>query len=142
MRMIQTGLLLAGLVLATSMPAAAQSADDAFGVWLHPENGSHIRVAKCSGGKLCATVIKPSEPGKTDVNNPDPALQDRKIKGLTLMSGAEKSGETTWSGQLYNPNDGQVYQGTITVVSQDKMKLEGCVLGGIICQGPTWTRIQ
>jgi len=141
MKSIQSGLLAATLFAMLSGHGWAQSAEDAFGVWEHPENGSHIRISRCNGG-LCAKIVKVRDPSRTDVNNPDAAKRDRKIKGLTIMQGAKKTGDATWSGKLYNTQDGQVYSGTITVLSENRLKLQGCVLGGLICQGPTWTRIR
>ena len=134
------------LVLATyaglaSGPASAQSADDAFGTWRHPDNGSHISVYQCGGG-LCAKVVKVADPGRKDEKNPDPKLRTRSVVGVVIMSGAKKSGDKGWSGKLYNTQDGQTYNGTVTVVSKNTLKLEGCVLGGLVCQGPTWSRVN
>jgi uncharacterized protein (DUF2147 family) len=119
----------------------AASAGSPLGVWQHPENGSHIRISKCGGG-LCATIVKVRDPSRTDVKNPDPKLRDRPVKGITIMKGAKKTGENTWSGRLYNTLDGETYNGTLTLVDKNHLKLQGCVLGGLICQGPTWTRIN
>ncbi len=133
--------LCAGVLVFGAGPSFAQSADDAFGVWLNPENGSHIKVAKCGGG-LCATIVKVTDPSRKDVKNPDPKLRNRPVVGVTIMNGGKKSGEATWSGKLYNTLDGETYSGTVTVVDKTHLKLQGCVLGGLICQGPTWTRVQ
>ncbi len=141
MMRLKSALIGAGLILFVAGQGWAQSAEDAFGVWEHPDNGSHIRVAKCGGG-LCATIVKVKDASRTDEKNPDPAKRKRPIKGITIMNGAQKTGDKTWAGNLYNTQDGQTYKGTLTVVSKTKLKLEGCVLGGLICQGPTWTRIQ
>lgn len=141
MRVIKIALLSAGLIVFGAGQSLAQKAEDALGVWQHPENGSHIRIAKCGSG-VCATIVKVKDPSRTDVNNPDPAKRKRPVKGITIMSGAKKTGENAWSGKLYNTQDGQTYNGTLTVVSKNQLKLQGCVLGGLICQGPTWTRIQ
>lgn len=122
-------------------PGFAQTAEDAFGVWENPENGSHIKISKCGGG-LCATVVKVKEAGRKDVKNPDPKLRDRPVVGVTIMNGGKKTGAATWSGKLYNTLDGETYNGTLTVVDKSHLKLQGCVLGGLICQGPTWTRVQ
>lgn len=121
-------------------PGAAQSADDALGVWRHPDTGSHVKIAQCGGG-VCATVVK-AEAGKKDEKNPDPKLRSRPVQGITIMNGAKKTGPATWSGKLYNSQDGETYNGTLTVVDKNHLKLQGCVLGGLICQGPTWTRVQ
>jgi uncharacterized protein (DUF2147 family) len=141
MRFIKAALVGAGLVVFSASLGLAQSADDVLGTWQNPDNGSHIRIAKCGSG-VCATVIKVKDPSRTDEHNPDPKLRDRKVQGLTIMNGAKKTGDKTWAGKLYNTQDGKTYNGTITVVSKDSIKLEGCVLGGLICQGPTWTRID
>lgn len=125
----------------SATPAAAQKAEDAFGVWEHPDNGSHIQISQCNGG-LCAKVIKVNDPSRKDVHNPDPAKRNRLVQGITIMNGAKKTGDAKWSGKLYNTQDGETYTGSVTVLSRDKLKLEGCVLGGLVCQGPTWTRVN
>jgi uncharacterized protein (DUF2147 family) len=121
--------------------AHAQTAEDAFGTWLHPDNGSHIKVYKCGGG-LCAKVVKVTDPSRKDDKNPNPKLRNRPVVGVVIMRGAKKSGKATWSGKLYNTKDGKTYSGTATVLDKKHLKLEGCVLGGLICQGPTWTRVK
>ena len=141
MSKLKTALIAAALFAFAAAPAAAQTAEDAFGVWEHPDNGSHIRVSQCGDG-LCATIVKVRDPSRTDEHNPDPAKRSRPVEGITIMSGAAKTGPATWEGQLYNTQDGKTYSGTVTVVSKTQLKLQGCVLGGLICQGPTWTRVE
>ena len=134
-------LLLTGFVLLSAGGAMAQTADDAFGTWRHPENGSLISVYQCGGG-LCAKVVKVTDPSRKDDKNPDPKLRSRPVVGVVIMSGAKKTGDKSWSGKLYNTQDGETYNGTVTVVNKNTLKLQGCVLGGLICQGPTWTRVN
>ena len=140
MRMIVIGAL-AALGAFGAGSAFAQTADDAFGTWRHPENGSLIEIYKCGGG-LCAKVTKVADPSRKDDKNPDPKLRSRPVVGVVIMNGAKKTGDKTWAGKLYNTQDGDTYNGTVTVVSKTTLKLEGCVLGGMICQGPTWTRVN
>jgi uncharacterized protein (DUF2147 family) len=121
--------------------AGAATADDAFGVWRHPENGSHVQIYKCGGG-LCAKVVQVADPSRTDAKNPNPDLRSRPIRGIVIMEGATKSGANTWKGRLYNTQDGQTYNGVITVKSATVLRLEGCVLGGLVCQGVDWSRIK
>jgi uncharacterized protein (DUF2147 family) len=141
MRVTLAALALIGGTLIGSNGASAQSAEDAFGTWRHPDNGSNISVYQCGGG-LCAKVVKVADAGRKDDKNPDPKLRSRPVVGVVIMSGAKKSGDKSWSGKLYNTQDGQTYNGTVTVVSKNTLKLEGCVMGGLICQGPTWTRVN
>jgi uncharacterized protein (DUF2147 family) len=141
MRIFKAALACAAAFVLASAGAQAQTADDAFGTWRHPENGSLISVYRCGGG-LCAKVAKVEDPSRTDEYNPNPKLRSRPVVGVVIMNGAKKSGDTTWSGKLYNTQDGNTYNGSITVIDKTHLKLEGCVLGGLICQGPTWTRVN
>ena len=123
------------------VPVSAQQANDAFGVWKHPDNGSHIRISKCGGG-LCAKIIKVLDTSRKDEYNPDPAKRKRPIKGIIIVNGAKKASDTKWSGKIYNTQNGKTYDGSLTVISKNKLKLEGCVLGGLLCQGTDWTRVN
>lgn len=129
----------AALSAAAAMPAAS-APEDAFGVWRHPDNGSHVKLYSCGGG-LCAQIVKVQDPNAKDVNNPDPAKRNRPVQGIHIMTGAKKSGNNGWKGSLYNREDGGTYSGSITVVSKSQLKLEGCGLGGLVCKGATWTRV-
>jgi len=122
-------------------PAAAQSADDAFGVWLNPENGSNIELYKCGGDSLCAKLTKVTDSQKTDDKNPDPSKRSQPIVGLVIMENAKRSGASKWAGTLYNRENGKSYSGSIAVKSKDAVDLSGCV-AAVLCRTVTWTRIK
>lgn len=130
---------LAGL-LALGGDATAQTAEDAFGIWQHPENGSHIELYAC-GSELCAKITKIADGQKFDDKNPDATLRKRPIVGLVIMQGAKRSGPTGWSGSLYNRADGGIYAGTIKVKSKDQIDLSGCT-AVVICKTVTWSRVK
>ena len=136
---IATAAVLLGLAMASGR-ASAQAAEDAFGVWLNPENQSNVEFYRCGEG-LCAKVTKVSDGQKTDDKNPDPAKRNRPIVGLVIMEGAKKSGDNKWSGTLYNRADGKSYSGTITVKSKSTLDLSGCV-ALVVCRTTTWTRVN
>jgi uncharacterized protein (DUF2147 family) len=132
--------VLAALTLACG-PAWAQSAEDAFGLWLNPENGSNIEFYKCGGDGLCAKLTKVTDGQTTDDKNPDPAKRSQPIIGLVIMENAKKSGANKWAGTLYNRENGKSYSGSITVKSKDAVDLSGCV-ALVLCRAVTWTRIK
>jgi len=136
---IATAAVLLGLAMASAR-ASAQAAEDAFGVWLNPENQSNVEFYRCGEG-LCAKVTKVSDGQKTDDKNPDAAKRNRPIVGLVIMEGAKKSGDNKWSGTLYNRADGKSYSGTITVKSKSTLDLSGCV-ALVVCRTTTWTRVN
>lgn len=121
-------------------PVMAQTAEDAFGIWRHPENGSHVEMYKCGAG-LCAKIVKVVDGQKTDDKNPDAAKRSRPIVGLVIMTGAAKSGSSDWKGQLYNRADGGTYSGTLTVKSKNAIDLTGCT-AAVFCKTVTWTRVN
>jgi uncharacterized protein (DUF2147 family) len=129
----------AGTLLFCSM-ASAQTAEDAFGIWLNPENKSHTEFYKCGDG-LCAKIVKNVDGQKTDDKNPDVAKKSRPINGLVIMQGAKKTGANKWSGTLYNRADGKSYSGTLTVKSKDAVALAGCV-AAVFCTTTTFSRVR
>ena len=128
------------LVLACGS-ACAQSAEDAFGLWLNPENGSNIEFDKCGGEGLCAKLTKVTDGQLTDDKNPDPAKRVRPIIALVILENAKRAGANKWSGTLYNRENGKTYSGTVTVRTRDTVDLSGCV-AAVLCRSVTWTRIR
>ena len=131
--------LLAALLGATA--AQAQSAD---GTWLTQAGDARVKISKCSGG-ICGHIIWLREATDTatgqpatDSKNPNPALAKRPMIGLPLFSGMQPAGPNKWSGQIYNADDGSTYASSVTAISADSLRVEGCV--GALCGGETWTR--
>lgn len=135
-------ILVAGFVALafTGGGASAQKAEDAFGVWLNPENGTNIEMYKCAPG-LCAKIVSNKDGQKTDDKNPDAAKRSQPIVGLVIMSDGKKTGDNSWTGSLYNRDNGKTYSGTIKVKSKEAIELSGCV-AAVLCRTATWTRVQ
>ncbi len=139
MRNVLYGIVAVSLIGVAATVATAQTAEDAFGTWRHPENGSHVEMYKCGDG-LCAKISKVVDGQKTDDKNPDAAKKTRPIVGLVIMSGAKKTGANEWKGQLYNRADGGTYSGTLSVKSKSSIDLSGCT-AVVLCKTTTWTRV-
>ncbi|MXN64191.1 DUF2147 domain-containing protein [Stappia sp. GBMRC 2046] len=125
--------------IALSVPQAF--AADATGIWARPSGSSQIQISSC-GNALCGKIIWLKEP-RNDVNNPDASKRGNPLLGTQIVLGMKPTGKTdTWKGKVYNAEDGKTYTGYITLDGNSKMKLEGCVLGGLICKGETWSRVK
>ena len=134
-------LVASGLLALAFGSHAALSADSTpVGVWRDNEKGSVIQIYECQGA-LCAKVVKPYQAGAKDENNPNPALRDRPITGLTFMKGAKRSGTNVWKGTLYNAEDGKNYSGSLTLVSDVELQMQGCAYS-IFCQTRAFSRIR
>ncbi|ASP32032.1 DUF2147 domain-containing protein [Labrenzia sp. VG12] len=133
---LNTALLAAGLVTASSTLSIAA---DAKGDWVRPNGASKIRISSC-GNSLCGKLIWLREP-RNDTQNPDTSKRDRSLVGVQIVQSMKPtSQENQWKGKVYNAEDGKTYTGFIKLTSANKLKLEGCVMGGLICKGETWTR--
>jgi uncharacterized protein (DUF2147 family) len=104
----------------------ALASDPIYGVWVrdgHPTD--KLEFFDCAG-KLCAKGTLPMLDG-----SPPPLI----------LRNAAKTGANSWKGDLFNPEDGKTYTGTITYDSTDKLTLSGCLVA-FLCQSETWTRLS
>lgn len=131
-------LLSAGILAGTSALALGA---DAKGVWERPDGASKIRISAC-GAALCGDLVWLREPRKDD-RNPDASKKSRPLLGIQIVQSMKATGkDNQWKGKVYNAEDGKTYTGFIELTSPDRLKLEGCVMGGLICKGETWHRTR
>jgi len=140
--------LLAGSILLPVSQSHAASADPT-GYWMKPdaERESKIYVFKCGTGKrlLCAKIAWLKNPIDSkggplhDVRNENPSLRGREIVGLPIFRGLTPSAPSTWTGSIYNPEDGRTYSATLTVLSQKRIHLRGCK-AWLLCGERQWFR--
>jgi uncharacterized protein (DUF2147 family) len=123
-------------VLAASALGGAARAADPAGLWITETGSSRIRIAPCGGG-FCGTIV--SAPGKgLDAKNPDPALRSRSVVGVQILDARQPDG-SSYSGSLYNPNDGKTYSGSMRLTGPNTLEVSGCVMS-VFCKRQTWTR--
>ncbi len=132
-----------GLTVA-STPALAGSS--ATGVWRMSNGKVTVRVSPC-GPRLCGTVVglKKAHDNKgrprRDKENPNPALRQRPVIGLTILSNMRAAGEGRWTGTIYNPDDGNTYSSRMQLQGPATMKVDGCV-AGVLCKSMKFIRID
>ncbi len=137
--------LLVTVSLARSCPAVAA---DPNGTWLTEPGTSRIKISDCSDA-LCGTVVWLKEPIDPQTQKPyldklniDPSKRSRPLIGVSIVLDMKPSGADSWAGQVYNAEDGNTYPASITMLPAGTLKLEGCVLGGLICRAQIWTRVN
>jgi uncharacterized protein (DUF2147 family) len=127
--------------------ASPASAADPAGTWLTEGGKSRVRIAKC-GEAICGNIVWLREPNdetgkpKVDKNNADATKRTRPLIGVPIVLSMKPSGADKWTGQVYNAEDGKTYSGSVTLTGATTLKLEGCVMGGMICKGQNWTRVN
>jgi len=113
------------------------------GPWATHEGGE-VSFHPC-GNTLCGTVttLRPADAIKqpVDQNNPDPALRDRPLLGLTMFTGLTADSDGKWTdGALYNSETGKTYRSKIRLNEDGTLKISGCI--SFICKSFDWQKVK
>ena len=112
--------------------AGMAAADPVQGTWKSPTNsdGAYIQVTmKPCGAEVCGTISKV-------VNGDNAIVGKRMIWGMKPAGGGVYKGGRVWA-----PDDDKTYRGKLTL-SGNALKVEGCVLGGAVCRGEAFSRVN
>jgi len=124
-------------------------ADKVLGFWLTGEGTSQVQIYKGTDGKYYGKVTwleEPNENGKpkVDDDNPDPALQQRPILGLTILQSLEydKKDKEWVNGSIYDPKNGKTYDCYMWFEGDDSvLQMKGYVMGmRFIGRTSSWKR--
>lgn len=108
--------------------ATAAFAAELDGNWARGDGKAKVRIAAC-GADICATNtwIKPG-------------TEDEKAGDVLVMK-LTKSADGQYAGTAFDPQRDRNYKISIDV-GESAMTTKGCVLGGLLCKGIDWTRIN
>jgi uncharacterized protein (DUF2147 family) len=162
-RGLVVAMLVAMLGLTGSLVGVAQEAavlpppDPIEGTW-QTQLLSEVTIIACPEGfcGMLSKIIVPSEglspeelaaaqampvESFTDQRNKDPELRNRPMMGLQILTLRYGDKPGIYDGEIYNPQDGETYSGYVEMLSVDILRLNGCVLYNIVCQGEDWVRV-
>jgi len=151
------GILMAALLAMLASTASAQQGT-VMGTWLTASGKAQVRIAPCpdaKSGPICGTIVALVEPrgpdgtvvapdAATDWRNTDPALRGRKVLGMPLIWGFKKTSDpnTFEDGQIYNGENGKIYNANISLQPDGKLRLRGYVGIAAFGETQTWTRVN
>ena len=137
-RLFATAAIL-GLLAAT---ASAAEQPSVTGDWLVKDGYANIRIDNCNG-KMWGIVVWEKVPGGLDSENPDPAKKTRPTLGMPVLMGLAPNQHEPgkWSGEIYNSQNGKMYQANISLADENTLDLEGCLVWPL-CQTQKWTRVK
>lgn len=127
--------------------AASADPHDVYGVWLTEAGTAKVEIADCGDGTPCGDIVwmDPAalRAGLTpetavDENNPDEALRDRPVLGLTMLSAFERRRNDWRGGRIYDPEEGKSYGSRLKRLESGALQVKGCI--GPICQTQTWSQ--
>jgi uncharacterized protein (DUF2147 family) len=136
------------LLLALLITQSAFAQKNFVGIWknVDDEDGkdkSHIQIYEVNG-ILKAKVIKllPAATLKT-CDQCKGANKNKPIEGMEILSGLKKVNEKEYTdGTILNPKNGKIYDCTISLETQDKLKVRGYVGLSLIGKTQYWYRVK
>jgi uncharacterized protein (DUF2147 family) len=147
MRLGNLLLLLAATVMAGLADPRTASAEGPQGVWL-VDGEAAVEIFNC-GGVICGRLLWLQAPHdaegqpKRDNKNPDPALRQRQLCGLTIMWDLHSAGPNQWDGGwLYYPKSGQTYNVKAELTSSGTLIARFYQGSSIVGETKTLTRVR
>ena len=130
-------LALLAIPLGASQSRAETSAD---GLWLNPKHS--LAVLTSTSGTLGKTSLsgrivwasKEAQADATDASVP-------RLLGTELLEDYHPRGKGVWQGTVFVPDMGRRFYSEIDTLLPDRLKVKGCILGGLLCKSQVWTRI-
>ncbi|MEM7741371.1 MAG: DUF2147 domain-containing protein [Pseudomonadota bacterium] len=127
-----SALALAATALAVAEPPLTPM-DAITGDWVTGDGSAIVRLFACErdSESLCGHMIWIEDRAW---------VEDRFLGGEIIANFRFERG--AWrKGQLTNPNDGNVYRGSISLDDDGQLKLKGCALR-VLCQSEMWKRLE
>lgn len=122
------------LALAMILAAGAAGADPLVGLWqTEVDDGAYAHVAiKPCGPAFCGVISRTFKDG---------AEYQSENLGKQLVIDMKPVAQGEYEGEVWRPSNNKIYYGTIELAG-DKLRLAGCVAGGLICAKQNWTRVN
>lgn len=133
--------IFAALAAIAALAGPAQAADPIAGRWVTQEKDAVIAIAPCRQ-QFCGTIDRflvppPQGADQRDINNPDPALRQRRLLGSAILLGFAPDG-ALWRGRIYDPKSGKTYRSVIRRKGAGTLEVKGCL--GPFCQTQVWKK--
>ena len=121
---------LTAALFSLGLMATPALAADPTGTWQTTTGESRYHVSYCGDGtQLCAKLTWLRDDARTADNTA--------YLNQYVVKGAVPTGDNSWKGQV--AYDGDTFAGSVTMVSNDAMKLKGCK--GLFCQSMNFVRL-
>jgi len=146
MRNCRRNLALPALFLVLAPLSRGDDVSPVDGIWVNGDGDGWIELSVIAGelrGRIIGSPDDPqnARPSRLDEKNPDESERRRPLRGLTILSGFRSAGGGRWAGgRVYDPNSGNTYRGTITLVDADTLRLRGYIGISLFGRTEVWRR--
>ena len=123
--------IIMALAFCFAVSASPALAAELLGTWLSESGDTKIKIAP-GGGSFVGTVVwaKGGAAASKCMGNP---------VGMAMIYDVKPSGKG-FKGKLKNYKDCKTYTGKLELLSPDRLRLAGCVMGGLFCKKQIWTK--
>ena len=131
---------------APSSLASPQIGGSPIGRWYAEGGAAQVDVRDC-GGDLCGQVTwlrSPFDENGCDLRdryNPDPALRERPVIGVQILSGLKPAGNEWTGGTIYDPASGHTYHCSLSLEEDNRLRLRGYIGVPLFGRTTTWIRV-
>ncbi len=133
---MKTFTLAAGFAVLAS---AAFAADPVDGLWKTQPGDTggylHVSISEC-GSAICGTIDTAFD---KDGNE---QLEYENLGKQIIWDMVPDGGGSYGGGKIWAPDRDKTYSSKMTLDSQNKLTVKGCAVGGLVCRGQDWTRVQ
>jgi uncharacterized protein (DUF2147 family) len=116
------------------------AADTLVGNWWTEGKEGKMKIEKTKSGRYQVILLGGKEEDKKDVNNPDPKLRERKLKGIVIMWNLKFEDGEYVDGYCYNPRDGNTYRVKMKITGKNSLRIRGYLLVPLLGQSQDWAR--
>jgi len=122
--------------------ASADSIGEVSGIWRTVRHGALVNIVDCGNSTPCGVLVWASGAvfnGNTqDTRNRRPSLRERPLLGVPILWGFQPSSSGWQNGRVYNPEDGKTFRANLQLLSNNELRVTGCL--GPLCRSQIWTR--
>ena len=106
------------------------------GTWENPTGDVRVVTQPC-GTELCGKVSWASDLAKKDAT----AGGTPQLVGTSLLRNYRETKPGHWKGNVFVPDLGETYYSTIKQLDANRIKISGCILGGLLCKSQIWRKL-
>lgn len=131
---MKSKLILAAFLLSAA-PALA-SAQAIEGQWTNYKKNVIVQVERC-GGAYCGRVVQASAKAQEKARKGGTP----RLIGTQILTGLKPTGDGQFRGRAFVPKRNIHATATVRQLNDNVMQVQGCVLGGLLCDNEKWTRV-
>lgn len=133
----------AGLAIAALSPRTQATAPPAavMGRWLTESGNLEVEIGPC-GPTLCGTVV--AVLGNRSMEDPGRAMKSvdgRSPMGLGILTDLVATDDGSWTGNIYNRENGKTYDCRITPLAGGRLLVRGYKILPVVGKDQMWTRV-